>query len=189
MIPGNAITNVPDPAAFRKPYDSPASALSRTCRGGVALNDASKGRDYQDWSVWYDGSTILFGPTSSGIATGSLATAGVTQLSLAFDNNMNPVLAWLDDTGANIRYFSASTSSYVVVNVPGATSCLACVDDVRPIYNTQSDVIFAYTLPNGLWYTYQRENYATARQASTASKKLKRMGPNVLNRFQFETEP
>lgn len=192
MIPNNAFTVSPIPGRFIEPYNLPVSPLSRACRGGIALNDASKGRNYQNWLVWYDSQAgiIYYGPQAVNlVAVGSYAVAGVTQVSLAFDNNMNPLLAWLDATGAHIRYFSGASSSYQIINVNGASSCLVCVDDARDFSNSISDAIFAYTMPTGLWYTYQRENYATARQASTSSKKLLRMGMNVGSRFQFETEP
>lgn len=188
MIPNNAVTTTPVPAKFKNPYNLPVSALSRACRGGIALNDASKGRDYQNWYVWYDGATIFYGPEAPTlVAAGSLGIANVTQVSMAFDNNMNPILAWMDATGAHIRYFSGTTSTYVVLDVPGATSCLVAVDDSRNFYNANSDAVFAYTISTGLWYRYQRENYATPRQASTSVKRLLRMGMGSQGRFQFET--
>lgn len=190
MLPNNAVTTPAYPGKFLAPYDLPASATSRACRGGIALNDASKGRDYQNWYVWWDTGVAYFGPaTVPLVATGSLALPGILQLSMAFDNNMNPILAWTDSVGAHIRYFSGTTSSYVVIDIPGATSCLVAVDDNRAFYNAASDIIFAYTLSTGLWFRYQRQNYTVAMQASTSTRKLLRMGMTNQHRFQFETEP
>lgn len=190
MIPNNALTTIPDPARFKNPYDLPESPTSRACRGGIGLNNAAKGRNYQNWYVWYEAGVIYFGPVAVPLeAMGSLTVPGVKQLSLAFDNNMNPIICWLDATGANLRYFSAGTSSYVVLSVAGATSCLVTVDDSRNFYNASSDAVFAYTASTGLWYTYQRENYAIPRKASNSTNKLTRMGLNAQNRFQFETTP
>lgn len=192
MIPNDEFTEEPIPGKFVTPYNLPVSPLSRSCRGGIALNDASKGRDYQNWFVWYEvlTGTIKFGPEAIPmVATGSIVRPGVLQLSMAFDNNMNPVLAWIDASGGHVRYFSAATQNYVTVDVPGATSCLVVVDDIRAYSNTLSDVVFAYTIPTGLWYSYQRNNYANPLQASTSVRLLRRMGMNEFNRLQFETDP
>lgn len=187
MLPNNTISTIAHSARFKSPYDMPVSALSRSCRGGIAINDSSKGRDYQNWYVWYANGNVYYGPEATPlVSVGSLALTGVLQLSMAFDNNMNPIICWLDSTGAHIRYFSGTTSTYVVVDVLGATSCLVAVDDSRNFYNANSDAIFAYTISSGLWYRYQRQNYATPIQASTSTARLIRMGMHSQNRFQFE---
>lgn len=190
MIPNNAFIDPPLPAPFNSPYNLPPSQLSRACRGGIALNNASRGRDFQNWYVWWEEGVAYFGPEATPlVAAGSLPIPGVTQISMAFDNNMNPILAWMDATGAHIRYFSAATTSYVIIDITGATSCLVVVDDPRNFYNANSDAVFAYTLSTGLWYRYQRENYSVARQVDNRPNRLMRMGMGTQNRFQFERMP
>jgi len=184
MIPNNAFTTQPIVTAFLPPKDEPYVPLTSKSRGGIALNDASQGRDYQNWVVSYDGANILVAP-QGGATVFTLAVAGVRTVSLAFDNNMNVILAWMDSVGAKLYWFN--NVSYVTTAFP-ATSCRVIIDDVSPWYNANSDVIFAYTNNNILYWRQQRDLYAIERTVgpTNANAILTKVGLNVGNRLQFE---
>ena len=182
MIPNNAFTPTPIVSAFLPPKDEPYQPLTSKSRGGVALNDASQGRDYQNWVVSYDGSDILVAPQGGSTAF-TLTVAGVLSVSLAFDNNMNPVIAWMDAVGAKLYWYN--NTNFVTTPFP-ATSCRVTIDDVRDFYNADSDVIFAYTNAGTLYWRQQRDQYAIQRTIGTTTGLLQKVGLNQLNRLQFQ---
>jgi hypothetical protein len=182
MIPNNAFTTTPIVSAFLPPKDEPYQPLTSKSRGGVALNDASLGRDYQNWVVSYDGSDILVAPQGGSTAF-TLTVAGVLSVSLAFDNNMNVILAWMDSVGAKLYWFD--NVSYVTTAF-AATSCRVTIDDVRDFYNANSDVIFAYTNAGTLYWRQQRDLYAIERTVGPTTGLLQKVGLNQLNRLQFQ---
>jgi len=182
MIPNNAFTATPIVSAFLPPKDEPYQPLTSKSRGGVALNDASQGRDYQNWIVNYDGANILVAPQGGSTAF-TLPVAGVLSVSLAFDNNMNPVIAWMDAVGAKLYWFNNVT--FVTTAFP-ATSCRVTIDDVRDFYNADSDVIFAYTNAGTLYWRQQRDQYATQRTVGSTTGLLQKVGLNQLNRLKFQ---
>jgi hypothetical protein len=182
MIPNNAFTTTPIVSAFLPPKDEPYQPLTSKSRGGIALNDASRGRDYQNWVVSYDGSDILVAPQGGSTAF-TLTVAGVLSVSLAFDNNMNVILAWMDSIGAKLYWFD--NVSYVTTAF-AATSCRVTIDDVRDFYNANSDVIFAYTNAGTLYWRQQRDLYAIERTVGSTTGLLQKVGLNQLNRLQFQ---
>ena len=182
MIPNNAFTTTPIVSAFLPPKDEPYQPLSSKSRGGIALNDASLGRDYQNWVVSYDGANILVAP-QDGATAFSLPVAGVLSVSLAFDNNMNVILAWMDSVGAKLYWFD--NENYVTSDF-AAISCRVTIDDVRPWYNASSDVIFTYTNANKLYWRQQRDQYAIEYTVGSTTGLLRKVGLNQLSRLQFE---
>jgi hypothetical protein len=183
MIPNNAFTTpTPIVSAFLPPKDEPYQPLTSKSRGGVALNDASLGRDYQNWVVSYNGSDILVAP-QAGSTVFTLTVAGVLSVSLAFDNNMNPVIAWMDSVGAKLYWYN---NTNFVTTPFSATSCRVTIDDVRDFYNANSDVIFAYTYGTNLYWRQQRDQYATEYTVGSTTGLLQKVGLSELNRLQFQ---
>jgi hypothetical protein len=185
MLPFNQVTLSAVTTAFLSPYGE-YKPLHERVWGGVALNDASQGREVQLWAISYDGVNVNVG-TDGGAAQLSLPIPDVLTCSLGFDSNMNPAIAWTDVYGAHLRYFDSYTLSYVVLDIPGATSCKARTDDTRSFNSAASDVIFAYTLNGILRYRVQRDHYATEYTiGASGTGTLRRMGMNDGQRFQFE---
>lgn len=185
MLPLNQTTLGAVSAPFLNPYGEYAPLHERVW-GGVALNDASQGREVQLWAIDYDGANVTVSPDGGAPAL-TLPIPDVLTCSLGFDANMNPVIAWTDVYGAHLRHFDSYTLSYVVLDIPGATSCKARTDDTRSFNSAASDVIFAYTLAGTLHYRVERDRYATEYTAgASGTGTLRRMGMNEVQRFQFE---
>lgn len=185
MIPANAFTPIPIVSNFQYPYNEPYSPLSQNVYGGVAIGDASLGRQVKVWNVSYNGSFINVKPADGPIAF-SLEQGGVLSVSLAFDNNMGLVIAWTTTSGASLYYFNTLTSTYITRFFADISSCRVCVDDAREFYSANSDVIFSYTRSGTLYYRQQRDRYDVEYTIGTTSKQLIRAAPNVGNRLQFQ---
>ena len=185
-IPGNAITPAPIVTAFTAPADEPYTPLYQKVWGGTAIGNGVAGRRVKYWEVSYETGSIRVRPVG-GAEAFSLRVAGVLACSLAFDQNMGVVLAWQTVSGSSI-YFYGNTGSYTTLEVAGATSCRIAVDDLRQESTASSDVIFAYTLNNTLYWRQQRENYTIQRTVGATTRQLKKLGMNVGNRLQLLLE-
>jgi hypothetical protein len=186
MIPANTFTVAPEVADFKPPYDNAYTPLHHVAPGGVAVSDPSLGREYQNWEVTYTGGNIIVNPVGGATAF-TLAVANVQSVSLAFDNNMGLAIAWKLTSGdAQLYYYDTLTFTYATRSFPDVTSCRICVDDSRDVYTTNSDVIFAYTKAGVLYYRQQRDRYDVEYTIGSTTKFLRRFGPSLVNRLQFE---
>jgi hypothetical protein len=155
------------------PVDEPYTPLYQKVWGGTAIGNGVAGRQVQYWEVSYETGSIRVRP-EGGAEAFSLPVAGVTSCSLAFDQNMGVVLAWQTATGSFI-YFYSSTGAYTTLEVTGTTSCRIVVDDLRIESTASSDVIFAYTLDNTLYWRQQRENYTIQRTVGATTGVLQKL--------------
>jgi hypothetical protein len=157
MIPRNIILPKVNilPAPFSYPENITNNSMQDTCYGGVALNDPTKGRTFQLWTAWYEGGEIKIKPESSFDSVFSLSAPGALSLSLAFDNNMGVVLAWQTQTESKLYYYQTLTAAFGTKTVTGTTSCKVAIDEPRSFYTSKSDVIFAYTKNESLYFTVQ----------------------------------
>lgn len=131
-------------------------------RGGVGLNDPSLGRDYQDWQVRLVGNTVRLGPVG-GTDVDVFIEANITELSVAFDQNMRPAIAYMAGGVAKLRWFDTSVGYEVTTSYPGARSPFLTLDDKRQGQNDTSDILFFYIESDNLYYRQQRDRYQTAR--------------------------
>ncbi len=185
MIPSNSFTPTPLVSPFQYPYSDPYLPLSQNVLGGIAIGDASAGRQVRVWNVSYDGVNINVKPADD-VVVFSLTTPGVLTVSLAFDNNMGLVIAWTTSTGANLYYYDTLTLQYVTRFFINISSCRVCIDDANDFYSAESDVIFSYTLSNNLYWRQQRDRYDIERLIGATTNTLIRAAPNTGNRLQFE---
>jgi hypothetical protein len=186
-IPGGNqnFTATPNVGNFLPPNDAPYNPLSQLIWGGIALNNPSQGRQYQYWEVFYETGDIKIKPVTGSVEF-TYAAPNATIVSGAFDQNMNAVVAYLDNTNvATIYYFGQS--GYTTLSVSSVTSMRLTIDDPREYYSAASDIFFCYVKNDVLYYRIQRENYATEYEIGPASgKQLKRLGFTDNNRVQFE---
>jgi len=184
MLPTNTITSTPIVSNFFGVYNNPYTPLSQIVYGGVALNDPSQGRMARTWRIRYSLGSIIVNPVG-GTDVFALPVAGVKTVSLAFDNNMAVTIGYQTSGASNLYYFDAQANAFTTKVITSTTSCRVCLDDARDFNNTNSDVIFAYTKSNNLYWTQQRDRYLVERLVGATTGKLYSMGPNVENRFQF----
>lgn len=184
MIPGNLFTPEPDVSGFEPPLDLPYRPLTQVVQGGIALNNPSQGRQFQQWQVSYANDTISVQPVAQPVVF-TLPVTGALAVSLAFDNNMGVVLNWQTINSSVIYYYDTLTAAYNTLTVPGTTSSRICVDDARTFYTAQSDVMFAYTRAGNLCYRQQRDRYQVEYVIGPTTKKLFKVGQSLINRLQF----
>lgn len=190
-IPGNIIISPAIPAAFLAPDAVDVSLVESLELGGVALNDGSQGRQVQNWRAYIAaaGTQIRVQPQVSGTPDTLLYTgAGITAVSLAFDSNMQPTVAFIEGGTVKLRWFDAVSSSFVVTSFPGATQAKVSSDDKRRSQDGASDVIFAYVSAGTLYWRQQRDRYLIERTVGAvgAGFRLVTIGMNAIGRVQFK---
>src|SRR3970040_525386 len=71
--------------------------------GVIALSDASQGMFVQLWTIQYSGANVQVHSPSSIEPTVLFTATGVTDLGLAFDQNMFPTVAYVQDGECKLR--------------------------------------------------------------------------------------
>ena len=181
----NQFTPNPIVSDFIPPYNEPYKPFSQNILGGIALGDGSKGRQFKQWNISYDGTSIRLKPLDGDVVW-TYTVSDIRDVSCSFDNNMSQVVAFTKDDGCYLYYRDTLTQQFITRQFLGATKCRVCVDDARDFYNPESDVMFFYTLNNKLYYRQQRDRYDIQVWVADTKKELRRVGPNKGLRLQVE---
>ena len=103
MIPGQSLSAAGAEAEFLFPLDEiPETPLIDRELGGVALSDSSQGLQVKPWTARYIDGDITIEAEDVPAVTWLTVTGLISSISLAFDQNMQPVVSWFlsKDDGA-----------------------------------------------------------------------------------------
>jgi hypothetical protein len=193
VIPANRLSTDPYPAAYLSPDDvTPPNALTDYELGGIALSDPSQGLRVQTWTATWnsgDGGVYADSPATSP-ALVFTPGSGLSWLSLAFDQNMRPVIAYTQAGAAKMRWYDSEIAGYTTTTFPVGTSdpCV-CMDDKRQSQTSggANDVIVGYIRAGSLYFRAQRDRYGVEYLLASdlGAVKVRRIGMNEVNRLQF----
>jgi len=131
--------------------------------GGVAIQDPSLGLLVRAWKLWVDGEDVRIAPLNDlGNATTLFSGPGITEVTLSFDNNAMPVVAYIQADELKLRWFDLSQSppQYVVNNFGlGIATPYLTFDDKRPQFIGASDVMLFYVRSRKVWVRLLRERW------------------------------
>lgn len=131
--------------------------------GGVAIQDPSQGLRVRVWKLWVDVEDVRIAPLDAlGSATTLFSGAGITEVTLSFDNNMMPVVAYLQNDDLKLRWFDLSQAPprYVTDDFgPGIATPYLAFDDKRPQFISASDVMLFYVRDRKVWVRLLRERW------------------------------
>lgn len=131
--------------------------------GPLAPNDTSLGIAYQPWHLTWDGGTgdFTITPETAGTPVAVLNAAGVTQCSLAFDNNAHVNIAYTANGNAYLYWYDTLITNWTTTNFgPDFITPTLTLDDKRDTQSVINDIILWYTKlnPDGETYNlYTRE--------------------------------
>lgn len=156
--------------------------------GGVALHDPSQGLRYQKWTCEVVGDDIkLYGEIAPVII--AFTRSGVTEVSLAFDQNMNPFIAFVQNGDAKFWWYDTAVQAQIFTDLNGERPRTA-LDDKRKLQSGSSDIILCYTRTGTLYMRQQRDRFTIEYQLATdVVGTIRRIGMNRINRFQIEMAP
>ena len=160
--------------------------------GGAGISDGTQGLQVKLWMAELVGNDIIL--SASGVSPTTVITgSGITEISFTFDQNMRPVIAYVQNDQAKYYWYDATISNYTTTNLPsGSSNPRVCMDDKRKFSSTlgNNDVILAYIKSNNLYYRQQRDRYNTEYLLkTTVNGRLVKIGMNTVNRLQFMIKP
>lgn len=153
--------------------------------GGIGLNDPSQGLQVQIWTIYYeDGGVKIIAPNASPVTI--FSALNITELSLAFDQNMRPQIAYVESGIAKLRWFDSNVGQ-TVTTVFDVTikNPRVSLDDAREYQVGNSDVILAYIKEGNLCFRKQRQRFEVEYVRAPTRGKLRQIGMNKTLRFQF----
>lgn len=169
MMPGNVLSSKLVYGGFLPPDDLPDDPLVDYEMGGVGISDASTGLLVQVWTAALHGEpgeagTSVWLSASNTPETQLFQMDGITEISLAFDQNMHPFIAFVAAGVAQFYWYDATVPAYKFTELPeGSTSPKCTLDDKRPMgtLTAESDILVGYILEDTLYIRMQRDRYDT----------------------------
>jgi len=165
MMPGNALSTTLMYAPYLPPDNITPSLTTSYQLGGIGLSDASQGLQVQTWTLTIAGpltlnDMVISSPNTP--ATVLLSKPNVTSVSLAFDQNMKPCIAYVSQGNAYFWWYDNTIPGYTIITLPaGSTSPQCTFDDKRKVSINlgKSDIILCYLLNNDLYMRQERDRF------------------------------
>ena len=166
MMPGLQLSKVLEYGPFLPPDGLPQLPTLSYQLGGIGISDPSAGLEYQVWTaVLVDaGLPTAYVQVSAPNTppTTILTLADITWISLAFDQNMKPALAYMANGSSYLWWYDATIPGYSTVTLPTAAhSPQITFDDKRTISvdTAVSDIVLAYLLGTNMYMRQQRDRF------------------------------
>lgn len=167
MIPDNSLSTVVLYNPYLPPDDGTITDTMDVELGGPALYSGSGGLQYQTWTanIRGSGATTYIGLSAPNTPeVNFFSSSNLTWVRLAFDQNMYPVLCYIDQNGPAIRWYDATIPGYSIISLGSTVTNPCCtMDDKRDVATRlgTNDVIVAYIKSNNLYFRMQRDRYGT----------------------------
>lgn len=133
-------------------------------RGGVEINDSSQGLSGYNWKLWVSGDDVLVAREPYDSSTVLFTAPGITGISLSFDQNMQPCVAYTQSNDCKLWWFDSFTSAYVITDLIGCTSPLVCMDDKREGTSNYNDILLFYVRDGAIQFRQQRDRFSVERR-------------------------
>lgn len=192
MLPDNVASSLPLVHVASLYLDPDSQVVKPSIdfeKGGADLLDVTQGLLAKDWRCWVEQNRFVMLQSEDGEPLLLFEESGVTEVGLAFDQNMRWSVAYLRHGVLTLRWYDAAVSAHVVSSFgPGICPRLA-LDDKRDGTLSTSDVIFAYIKGNDLCYRQQRDRYLIEHVLKAGlypGTRLRSIGMNKNLRLQFE---
>jgi hypothetical protein len=192
---GSGISTTLVSGHFLPPDDLTNYLLMDYENGGFDLNDTSEGLDYQTWTLRYapESEDMMISAPNHPLSV-LFNRPDITELSLAFDQNMNPFVTFVQAGTAVYWWFDPVANDQVFTNLPAnSRSPRCCIDDKRDERSGTSDIILCYVTSDVLYERMERERYTVQRTLQNPfvhpdnglTAVLVRVGMNDQNRLQW----
>lgn len=189
MLPDNELSSIMLSSPIIGGRKNTISGILDYENGGIALNDTSEGLDYQIWTgTLLDGNITLTSPTTAAevIYSGEL----ITEFSFTFDQNMAPVIAFIQDDIAKLRWYDSTESDFVITVIGlGNKTPKVFLDDKRSFNVGSSDVILGYITDGILYMRIQSDRYEIEYELASTCYTLNKIGMGTNLRVQFILDP
>lgn len=189
MLPDDKLSTRPINGAFLVP--DKVEPLIDFEWGGVDILDSSQGLQAQIWKCFYLNDWICIESDTQKYQL--LNVKNVKSLSLSFDFNMHPTIAYTtENTSAErstfLHWYDTAQASQITTEYGSSyLTPQVSLDDHRLHQSANADIIFAYIKDSGLYYRQQRDRFLVERllDAGVGNVELIQIGMATQNRFQF----
>lgn len=192
MIPQDRLSTIPVFGYYLDPDQLDPQANIDYELGGIGLSDPSAGMMYQVWTATLEPAPFsnlwnVYVEAPNTPKTLLFQDFNISQISLAFDQNMHPFIAFVQNGQAKFWWFDPTipgqTFTTMAVDV---TSPMCTLDDKRRLQTAASDIILAYVRSGNLYFRMQRDRYLIEYLLKTAvTGTMIRVGMSNRNRLQF----
>lgn len=188
MLPEDRSSSISFGGIYLPPDERNTSPLVDYEIGGLAINNAAGGLMQRVWKSWVDGVNVMLQP-EGGEPILLFTAVDITELALAFDQNMQWSIGYIQAGLLKLRWFDSLAGGYTTSVFTTARNPRMTLDDKRPQTLSRSDVILAYLRDNSLYYRQQRDRFLIERELRDniyPGMRLKSIGMNKNLRLQFE---
>lgn len=160
MMPDNELSSTPITTPLMFPKNLPTVGLEAFELGGVALNDPSQGLMVKSWRAFANDDGDVYVESDDDPPVFQFSAPNISTISLTFDHNMEPFVAFTQPSGAKFYWFDTFDGQHKITDLPtGSTWPRASLDDKRRIAAATSDIILAYIRDGNLYFRQQRDRY------------------------------
>lgn len=187
MIPSPGLSSTPMIGASLYARRAWTDALIDYEQGGVDIQDASLGLSIKSWKLVWNKQTGDFEISAAGVTTTTpLNKTDVKRCALSFDQNMNPAIAWEDNSGCHLWWFDTTIPAYTILDQAGSYPYLT-MDDKHELATLagENDMLWLYVRSGSLYYRQQRDRFTIEYLIATGISKLYHAGMNKNFRMQF----
>lgn len=158
MIPEERFSTQAFKGQLYNPWDR-VDSLSRHW-GPIAIQDPSQGLGVQLWRAEAVEDRISLSSANTPAFDWYTHTDDIREVSLAFDQNGRPAVAFVDDQGdAYLRWFDPVQNEVVNMPLPSIVTPRVTLDDNRPANGPDSDIILGYVRNGLVRYRRQRDRF------------------------------
>ncbi len=162
-LPDNQVSATPVPSLMAGARGLGVTPMVDYEDGGIAIQDPSQGLLVQRWRARLIGEQVIVDAPSVPEFV-LFEGAGITEISMTFDQNMRPCLAYVQGGRAKLWWFDSVPGEQVITELAeDVITPRVALDDKRPTQSANSDIILAYVRGGALYYRQQRERFQTER--------------------------
>ena len=157
--------------------------------GGTAIGDPSDGLDVQTWEGRVSGTDIQVKPLMGSTWTTVKSDTDISEIAIAFDQNMRPTVAYVAGGVAKLHWYDATAAAYATTSFSGATSPVVTMDDKRKRQIGLNDVLFFYLREGRVYHRRQRDRYTIEYNIGPipeGTDRIVQWGMGVNNRIQLK---
>lgn len=196
MFPQDVPSNPAVPSPFLPPQDIQKNpkVLIAYEMGGVGLQNPSQGLQVQVWKAEVIGDDVWFSAPNTP-PTLVYSEPGITEITITFDQNMQPAIAYMVNYEVcKFRWFDGTISQFVVTTLPAGSFSPRCsMDDKRAIATGLgwNDIILTYIRGGTIYFRKQRDRYTIEYTFATGfpAHILGNFGMNLKYRLQWQVIP
>lgn len=190
MIPEHKISSTPVVKDYF--YEKPNTKLIDRTLGGIALQNTSEGLEYQLWEIYYDSPEIKLKALTTGQILVLDSIPKVTEVSVAFDLNMNVSYAYVSNGLAYLKFYDTTIQNFTTKLLEHGKSPRLVYDDLREMQTQLSDIVCAYINTETLHLCYRllRDRYTLEYPLHPVEEnaRLIRVGMSEGLRLQFKMQ-